>query len=114
MKIKFIPTAQAPDKYEFLSGEVIRAYQGDDSEDWDLSGIEEGDVFEPVAPDQPVIDPQILSLDGKHIIRDAFRDSSGELHITLCQPSGGEGVWEESDEIDAGNYDPETQYIDQS
>lgn len=99
MKLKFKATGNAPTHYS-VQGDIITAHHSEQSEDFDLSGLEAGDKFEGVEPDT-------LDLPGNQIIRDAYRDESGELHVTLCQQVG-PGHWSESDWIDTADYDPDS------
>lgn len=115
MKIKFIPTGNSPDYYNF-SGEEIMAYKDDEQESFDLSDLEKGDKFEGVGKQTENEDGEInrepvLDMPGSQVIRDAHRDSDGELHITLCQAVG-PGHWGESEEFDSNDYDPDTIYVE--
>ncbi len=103
MKILFKSTGQSPNHYSF-NGETITANQGDVSESFDLSTIQAGDKFQGVSVDT-------LDLNPTHIIRDAYRDSDGVLHVTLCQ-SVGPGNWGESQEFDASQYDPDAIHVE--
>ena len=87
MKIKLLATADAP-----IYSIVDEAING-----IDLSPLEYGGEF--------VGDDETRAAG----IRDAERDVSGELHVTLCQAVG-PGHWAESDWIDASNYDPNAIY----
>ena len=102
MKLKLISSYQSPDYYTF-DGDVITAHSGDVSESFDLSALVHGDKFEGVEPDT-------LTLNPAHIIRDAYRDDSGVLHVTLCQAVG-PGHWSESAEIDSADYDPDAIHV---
>jgi hypothetical protein len=102
MKFKLLATGQSPDHYTF-DGETITAHQGGLQESVDLSALEQGDRFDG-------IEPEVLTLPGSQIIRDAYRDEHGELHVTLCQAAGN-GHWRESLEYDASEYVPGRRYI---
>lgn len=97
MKIKFLATGMAPTHYSF-NGEVVMAHHNGQSEDFDLSGLAEGDQFQGVGVDT-------LELAPGHVLRNAYRDSNGELHLTLCQQVG-PGHWQEGVEFDVTEYDP--------
>lgn len=88
MKIKFLATGNAP-SYE-ISGETINGL--------DLSIVEHGGKF--VGSDE-------TRAAG---IRNAERDSDGELWVTLCQQVG-PGHWTESEWLDAEDYDAEEVYV---
>ena len=113
MKIKFLATAKAPEKYEF-KGEVVKAFYKGKSEEFDLSDLEHGDVFGNIFDiDNPRLgcEPQELDLHGGLVIRDAWRDSGGELNVLLCQEAG-VGHWRSSPGwFNADNYDPDKVYI---
>lgn len=99
MKIKVIPTGNAPTHYSF-NGEVITAHYDGKAEHFGFSGLSAGDQFQGVALD---------TLEGvapSQVIRDAYRDEAGELHVTLCQKVG-PGHWEAGEEIDSSQYDPD-------
>ena len=98
MKITVIPTGNAPTHYSF-SGEVITAHYDGSTEDFDLSVIPAGGKFTGVGVDT-------LDLPASQIVRDAYRDSAGELHVTLCQKTG-PGHWESGSEIDVTAYQPD-------
>lgn len=98
MKIKLLATGNAPEYYS-ISGETITAHRGAKSESFDLSAIETGGEFLGITVDT-------LPLNAAHILRGAYRDDLGELHVTLCQAVG-PGRWSESPEIDADVYDPD-------
>jgi len=103
MKLHFLATGDAPERYSF-DGDQITAEKGGVSETFDLSGLEAGGKFLGVTVES-------LPLAAGHVLRNAHRDSSGELHVTLCQAVGG-GDWTEQDgEIDASEYDPATPYV---
>jgi len=111
MKIKLAATGQGPARYEIV-GETIIAFETGDGnseisvfDSFDLSGIENGDDF-------LGIESESISISSQQIIRSAFRDDQGELHVELCQacPPGG-GNWEESDWLDASEYEANTYYI---
>ena len=103
MKIKIISTANSPSHYSF-NGDTIAAHQGGMSESLDLSTIQTGDKFQGVTVDTLDIAPP-------HIIRDAYRDGTGELHVTICQAVG-PGDWGESQEFDATDYDPDAIHVE--
>ena len=96
MKIKVLATGQGPDHYEF-DGDKITAHQGELSEMIDLTELEHGDKFEGA-------EPEALTLPGSQIIRDAYRDSEGVLHVTLCEASPMMGNWTDSGWIAAEAY----------
>ena len=102
MKITVIPTGNAPTHYTF-SGELITAHYDGSTEDFDLSVIPADGKFEGVVVDT-------LDLPASQIVRGAYRDSAGELHVTLCQKVGA-GHWEASDELDSESYNPDTVYV---
>jgi len=102
MKITVIPTGNAPTHYTF-DGEIITAHYDGETESFDLSVIPADGKFEGVGVDT-------LDLPASQIVRDAYRDSSGELHVTLCQKVGS-GHWEASDELDSESYNPDTVYV---
>lgn len=135
MKIKFLATNNAPDKYSF-SGDTITIFHNDESESVDLSPFEEGDQFEGV-------EPEVLNLTGIFAIR-AVERAEGELHVTLCQtppitkityktesgivtlPPDADppeeyqkkiehrgGRWQESDWMGSDDYDPDELYIEE-
>jgi len=97
MKITVIPTGNAPTHYSF-NGEVITAHYDGLTEDFDLSVIPDDGKFEGVVVDT-------LDLPASQIVRDAYRDSLNELHVTLCQKTG-PGHWETGSEIDVTAYEP--------
>ena len=103
MKLKFLATGQGPDRYEF-DGDKITAHQGELSEVIDLTELEHGDKFEGA-------EPETLTLPGSQIIRDAYRDEHGVLHVTLCQASPMLGHWRESEIIDSEDYISGHRYI---
>lgn len=102
MKLKFLATAQSPSYYSF-DGEVLTAHVGNQQESVDLSELEHGDKF-------GGIEPEVLILPGSQIIRDAYRDEQGDLHLALCQASWS-GRWQESEWIDVDEYHPANIYI---
>ena len=51
-----------------------------------------------------------LDTSPSQVIRAAYRDEAGELHVTLCQGVGS-GHWEASDELDSESYNPDTVYV---
>lgn len=97
MKIKVLPTGDAPEYYTF-NGEVVTAHKDGLSEDFDLSVIQTGDQFTGIEADT-------LNLNGSHILRNVYRDQLGELHISICQKVGA-GHWEAKDEFDVNQYEP--------
>jgi hypothetical protein len=95
MKIKFLATSKSPQNYT-ITGETINGL--------DLSVIEHGGKF--VGNDDTA----------EAGIRDAYRDESGELFVTLKQGTiasklGRPAHWRESDWMDAGDYKPDTCYV---
>jgi len=102
MKITVIPTGNAPTHYSF-DGEVITAHYDGETESFDLSAIPADGKFTGVGVDT-------LDLSASQIVRGAYRDSAGELHVTLCQKVGA-GHWEASDELDSESYNPDTVYV---
>jgi len=111
MKVKFIATYNAPMKYVF-DGEKIIVYYQEQIEIFDLSEIEFGDIFFVEKNDIFLhgCQPNILPIEGTFIIRNALRDASGELWVTLCQKAS-ISYWNESDWMPASNYDENTKYI---
>jgi hypothetical protein len=103
MKLHFIATGDAPERYSF-SGDTITAEKNGQSESWNLSGLQAGGKFQGITVDT-------LSLSPGHVIRDAYRDSGGELHVTLCQAVGANDWTEQDGEIDAADYDPAVAYV---
>jgi len=95
MKITVIPTGNAPTHYSF-NGELITAHYDGETESFDLSVIPADGKFQGVGVDT-------LSLPSSQIVRDAYRNSAGELRVTLCQKVGA-GHWEAGTEIDAAAY----------
>lgn len=94
MKIKFLATGIAPEKYEFQGEKIII-----DGIEYDLSVFEEGDIFEGIEGE----------LQG---IR-AVERIDGELYVTLCQKAP-VGHWRGIDEyIDSKDYNPNQLYIKQ-
>ncbi len=98
MKLTMKSTGNSPEYYEF-SGDTVTAHLDGQSESFDLSGLGSADQFQGV-------EPETLTLSPAHIIRDAYRDDSGELHVTLCQAVG-PGDWGESQEFDSSDYAPD-------
>lgn len=91
MKITFLATGTAPDKYEFNEEKVSF-----DGAIYDFSEFKEGDVYEFLTP----------------FIRGVNR-IEGELYVTLCQRAP-EGHWRGTGEwIDSGEYNPNALYIRQ-
>lgn len=101
MNLKFLATGQSPDFYT-MDGEVITAHYQGETQALDFSQLETGDEFEGLETELP-LPPQ-------QIVRAAYRDDEGELHLTLCQASGN-GDWTESQIIDATEYVQGRQYI---
>ena len=95
MKIAVIPTGNAPTHCTF-NGEVITAHSDGETESFDLSAIPADGKFTCVGVDT-------LDLPASQIVRGAYRNSAGELHVTLCQKVGS-GHWEAGTEIDAAAY----------
>lgn len=94
MRIKFLATGTAPEKYEFDGEKIIT-----DGIEYDLSVFREGDKFMGL---ESVI----------QVIRDIER-IEGELYITLCQKAP-KGNWRGIDEwIDSNDYDSNTLYIEE-
>jgi hypothetical protein len=102
MKITVIPTGNAPTHYSF-DGEVITAHYDGETESFDLSVIPADGEFKGVLADT-------VNLPSSQIVRDAYRDSAGELHVTLCQGVGA-GHWIESEVLDSVDYDPYVVYV---
>ncbi len=96
-QINLLATGQSPDYYT-ISGETITAYQGGQSEVYDLSGFPEGATFQGADP-----------VNGVPAIRNVDR-VDGELRVTLCQQVG-PGHWSESGWIDAATYDPDAIHV---
>jgi len=102
MKITVIPTGTPVTHYDF-SGETITAFCKGEQEDFDLSLLVASAEFQSVVVDT-------LDTSPSQIIREAYRDDAGELHVTLCQGVGS-GHWEASDVLDSASYDPEKIYV---
>ena len=102
MNITVIPTATPVTHYAF-SGETLTAFCKGEQEDFDLSLLVASAEFQSVVVDT-------LDTASSQIIREAYRDESGELHVTLFQGVGS-GHWEASDVLDSANYDPEKIYV---
>ena len=102
MKITVIPTATPVTHYAF-SGETITAHCKGEQEGFDLSSLVASAEFQSVVVDT-------LDTSANQIIREAYRDDAGELHVTLCQGVGS-GHWEASDVIDSASYNPDTVYV---
>jgi hypothetical protein len=102
MKLTIKSTGNSPDHYTF-DGDTITAHSGDVSESFDLSALGSDDKFQGV-------EPETLDMNPAHIIRDAYRDDSGELHVTLCQAVG-PGHWGKSDKFDSSEYDPDAIHV---
>jgi len=98
MKITVIPTGNAPTHYSF-NGETVTSHHDDATEDFDLSVLPADGQFTGVNVDN-------LELPASQIIRDAYRDSAEELHVTLCQKVGS-GHWQTGNEIDVADYNPD-------
>ena len=98
MKITVLATGNAPTHYSF-NGDVITAYYNGIAEDFDLSVIQPDNKFTGLNVDS-------LNRRASQIIRGAYRDESGELHVTICQQVGS-GHWEAGPEIDAADYQPD-------
>ena len=93
MKIKFLATGIAPEKYEFDGEKVIA-----DGVVYDLSSIQEGDSFIGFENDE------------LFAVRDVKRINE-ELYVTLCQKAP-PGHWRDIDEwIDVEDYSPDELYI---
>ncbi|MEC8917100.1 MAG: hypothetical protein VX796_05710 [Pseudomonadota bacterium] len=97
MQIKVLATGIAADHYE-INGDVITAFVGEESDNYDLSGLEEGDVVTEVSP-----------IGGIRPIRSATREN-GVLKVTLCQRVGA-GHWSESGWMDSSDYDPDAVHV---
>jgi len=97
MKLKVLATGNAPTHYSF-SGDVVTAHYGDQSEPFDLSALAIGDKFEGVEAD-------VLEMNNDQIIRDVYRDDTGELYVTICQRVG-PGHWTESEWMPVSAYGP--------
>jgi hypothetical protein len=102
MKITVIPTGTPVTHYAF-NGETITAFCKGEQEDFDLSSLVASAEFQSVVVDT-------LDTSPSQIIREAYRDDAGELHVTLCQGVGS-GHWEASDVIDSESYNPDTVYV---
>ena len=102
MKITVIPTATPVTHYAF-SGETITAFCKGEQEDFDLSSLVASAEFQSVVVDA-------LDTSPSQIIRAAYRDEAGELHVTLCQGVGS-GHWGASDVLDSASYNPDTVYV---
>ena len=93
MKIKFLATGIAPEKYEFDGDKVIA-----DGVVYDLSIVQKGDSFIGFENDE------------LFAVRDVKR-INGELYVTLCQKAP-PGHWRDIDEwIDVEDYSPDELYI---
>ena len=102
MKITVIPTCTPVTHYAF-NGETITAFCAGEQEDFDLSSLVASAEFQSVVVDA-------LDTSPSQIIREAYRDEAGELHVTLCQGVGS-GHWEASDILDSASYNPDTVYV---
>ena len=102
MKITVIPTGTPVTHYAF-SGETITAFCKGEQEDFDLSSLATSAEFQSISVDT-------LDTSPSQIIRAAYRDEAGELHVTLCQCVGS-GHWEASDVIDSESYNPDTAFV---
>lgn len=100
MKIKFLATGMSPDKYQ-INGEVLTAFIGNETLALDFSLLETGDEFQGVETE--LINPS-------QVVRTAYRDELGELHLTLCQAVGS-GDWVESPWLDAAEFVSERSYV---
>ena len=114
MRIKFLATGNAPDKYEFEGEKVIAHYDGE-QEEFDLSVIGHGDKFRLTileGEEEKTLhgcEPEILALPGTQIIRNAYREN-GELYVILCQTVTA-GEWRESDWMNWLSYSPGRVYV---
>jgi len=99
MKIKLLATGQAPDYYTFSGSTATAHYEGQ-SDSFDFSTLQEGDVFQGVDSSLPV--PAIRNAE---VV-------GGELRVTLCQQVG-PGHWLESGWIDSASYDPDAITVSQ-
>jgi hypothetical protein len=102
MKITLIPTGTPVTHYAF-NGETITAFCKGEQEDFDLSSLRSNAEFQSISVDT-------LDTSPSQVIREAYRDESGELHVTLCQGVGS-GHWEASDKLDSESYNPDTAYV---
>ena len=102
MKITVIPTSTPVTHYAF-NGETITAFCKGEQEDFDLSSLVASADFQSVVVDT-------LDTSPSQIIREAYRDDAGELHVTLCQGVGS-GHWEASGALKSASYDPDTVYV---
>ena len=102
MKITVIPTGTPVTHYAF-SGETITAFCKGEQEDFDLSSLRSNAEFQSISVDT-------LDTSPSQIIRAAYRDDAGELHVTLCQGVGS-GNWEDSDELGSESYNPDAVYV---
>jgi len=102
MKITVMPTGTPVTHYAF-SGETITAFCAGEQEDFDLSSLVASAEFQSVVVDT-------LDTPPSQIIREAYRDDAGELHVTICQ-SVGPGHWEASDVLDSASYNPDIVYV---
>ena len=75
MKITVIPTGTPVTHYAF-TGETITAFCKSEQEDFDLSSLVASAEFQSVVVDT-------LDTSPSQIIREAYRDDAGELHLTL-------------------------------
>lgn len=109
MKLLFIPTGNAPSHYSF-DGDVVTAHHDGQTESFDLSALTASDQFQGVELDT------LTGPAPSQVIRDAYRDEAGELHVTLCQQvvagqyPGMRADWRTGNEIDASQYDPNVCY----
>jgi len=102
MKITVIPTGTPVTHYAF-EGETITAFVNGEQEDFNLSSLVASAEFQSISVDTLATSPS-------QIIRKAYRDESGELHVTLLQGVGS-GHWEASDVLDSASYNPDTVYV---
>lgn len=102
MKLKFLATGIAPDKYTF-QGETLTVYFEEEEEAINFAPLKIGDRLHGVEFEK-------LNIDGLIAIRDATRDEYGQLNLILCQEAG-EGNWTESDWMSSDDYEPGKKYI---
>lgn len=95
MRIKFLATGDSPDFYEF-SNELLTIHKDGVRESVDFSQLDTEDKYEGIEFDY-------IPLPYSQVVREAFRDGKGILHLTLCQRDG-DGVWRESDWMDSKDY----------
>jgi len=103
MKITMIPVGgNAPTHYSF-NGDVLTAYYNGASESFDLSSLVYGASFEG-------FDIDVLELEPGFVMRGAYRDDLGELHLILCQRVSA-GHWQQGEEFDSTAYIPEKSQV---